>query len=117
MKKYIRLVIPLLFVLLLAMPAFAQGRVVIDDTTGQVNRQQVQIAAQSLVNKGATVVVLVSNQTGSNAQTYAQNKLTQYGVQANPLDPSAIIYLVALDQRNAYIYYGSDWNAALGPTY
>jgi F0F1-type ATP synthase membrane subunit b/b' len=43
--------------------------------------------------------------------------LSANGIETNPLEPSAIVYLVALDQRNVFIYYGADYNASLGPTY
>ncbi|MFN8479393.1 MAG: TPM domain-containing protein [Kouleothrix sp.] len=119
MKQLIRYTMLGLLALLLALPAIAlaQGRIVIDDTTGGINQNSVRSAAQSLAGKGATVVVLVTDQTGSDPQAYASQKLQSNGIQASPLDPSAIIYLVALDQRNVFIYYGADWNATLGPTY
>lgn len=119
MKQLIRYTMLVLLALLLALPAIAlaQGRIVIDDTTGGINQNSVRSAAQSLAGKGATVVVLVTDQTGSDPQAYASQKLQSNGIQASPLDPSAIIYLVALDQRNVFIYYGADWNATLGPTY
>jgi len=101
----------------MAMPALAQGRVIVDDPTGRVDQAAVQRAAQSLVSKNATVVVLVSDQTGSDPQKYASQKLRTYNIQADPLDPTAIVYLIALDQRNVFIYYGADWNATLGPAY
>ncbi len=105
--------------LLLALPmlALAQGRVVIDDTTGNVDQASVRRAAQSLTSKNATVVVLVTDQTGSDPQAYASQKLQANGIQSSPLEPSAIIYLVSLDRRNVFIYYGADWNATLGPSY
>ncbi|HNP72676.1 MAG TPA: TPM domain-containing protein, partial [Kouleothrix sp.] len=119
MKHLIRLIALAALALVLALPglAGAQGRVVIDDTTGQVDTATVQRAAQALTRKGATVVVLVSDQTGSDPQAYASQKLRANGIQASPLDPSAVIYLVALDRRNVFIYYGADWNATLGPSY
>jgi len=116
-KKVLRLLALLALLWLTAMPTLAQGRVIVDDTTGQVDQAAVQRAAQALVNKNATVVVLVSDQTGSDPQAYASQKLRTYNIQANPLDPTAIVYLIALDRRNVFIYYGADWNAALGPTY
>ena len=105
--------------LLLALPmlALAQGRVVIDDTTGNVDQASVRRAAQSLTSKNATVVVLVTDQTGSDPQAYASQKLQANGIQSSPLEPSAIIYLVSLDRRNVFIYYGANWNATLGPSY
>ncbi len=119
MKHLIRLIALAALALVLALPglAGAQGRVLIDDTTGQVDTATVQRAAQALTRKGATVVVLVSDQTGSDPQAYASQKLRANGIQASPLDPSAVIYLVALDRRNVFIYYGADWNATLGPSY
>ncbi len=117
MKKVLRLFALLALLLLMAMPALAQGRVIVDDPTGRVDQAAVQRAAQSLVSKNATVVVLVSDQTGSDPQKYASQKLRTYNIQADPLDPTAIVYLIALDQRNVFIYYGADWNATLGPAY
>lgn len=117
--KQIRRLLAFGALLLLLVPALAlaQGRVIVDDTTGQVDEAAVQRAAQALTSKNATVVVLVSDQTGSDPQTYASGRLQSFGVQANPLDPTAIVYLVALDRRNVFIYYGADWNATLGPAY
>jgi hypothetical protein len=115
-SKYIRW-ITLLVLLLLAAPALAQGRVIVDDPTGSINETTVEQAASDLVSKGATVVVLVSENTGSDPQAYVRERLSANRIQANPLDPSAIVYLVALDLRNVFIYYGADWNAKLGPTY
>jgi hypothetical protein len=116
-SKYIRWITLLVLLLLLAAPALAQGRVIVDDPTGSINETTVEQAASNLVSKGATVVVLVSENTGSDPQAYARQRLSANGIQANPLDPSAIVYLVALDLRNVFIYYGADWNATLGPTY
>lgn len=118
MKWIIRIgVLATLALLLAPALALAQGRVVVDDDTGQVNSATIERAAQPLVRKGATVVVLVSDQTGGDPQQFAGGKLRGYGIQASPLAPSAIIYLVALDRRNVFIYYGADWNATLGPAY
>jgi uncharacterized membrane protein YgcG/chromosome segregation ATPase len=116
-KNALRLFALLIWLLLLAAPALAQGRVIVDDTTGRVDQAAVTQAAQALVRKNATVMVLVSDQTGSDPQTYASQRLATYNIRANPLDPTAIVYLVALDRRNVFIYYGADWNATLGPTY
>ena len=113
-KQIIRLLVVLVLLLLTALPALAQGRVIIDDTTGRVDQATVQRAAQTLAAKKATVVVLVSDQTGSDPQTYASQRLATYNIRTNPLDPTAIVYLVALDRRNVFIYYGADWNATLG---
>lgn len=119
MKQTVRLIALAALALLLALPALvlAQGRVIIDDTTGSVDTAAVQRAAQALTAKGATVVVLVSDQTGGDSQAYTSQRLQRYNIKASPLEPSAIIYLVALDQRNVFIYYGADWNATLGPAY
>jgi uncharacterized membrane protein YgcG len=115
--KYILRLSVLLALLLLASPALAQGRAIVEDTTSQVDTAQVERAAQALTAKGATVVVLVSDQTGGDPQAYAQRRLSASGIQTSPLEPSVIVYLVALDQRNVFIYYGADYNASLGPTY
>ena len=117
MKKFLQVLALLALLVLTALPALAQGRVIIDDPTGRVDQAAVQRAAQALANKNATVVVLVSDQTGSDPQAYASQKLSANNIQASPLDPSAIVYLIALDRRNVFIYYGADWNATLGPTY
>ncbi len=117
MSKCIRWIALLVLLVLLAAPALAQGRVIVEDTTGRVDKATVEQAAQDLVRKNATVIVLVSDRTGGDPQTYARQRLSANGIQADPLDPSAIVYLVALDQRNAFIYYGADWNDELGSTY
>jgi uncharacterized membrane protein YgcG len=117
-SKLLRLIAPILLLLLLAAPALAQGRVIVDDTTGRIDQAAVERAARSLTAKNATVVVLVSDQTGGDAQAYAARRLSAKGISASPnLDPTAIVYLVALDQRNAFLYYGADWNDELGSTY
>src|SRR5215211_7511394 len=91
-KKVLRLLALLALLVLTALPALAQGRVIVDDTTGRVDKTAVQRAAQSLASKNATVVVLVSDQTGSEPQSYASERLRTYNIQANPLDPTAIVY-------------------------
>jgi len=116
-RNSIRWIILGLLLMVMAQPAFAQNHIIVDDPTNTINIGEVQRAARTLASKGATVVVLVSDQTGSNAQAYASGILKTYGIATDPLSPNVIIYLVSLDQRNVYIYYGSDWNSALGPTY
>jgi hypothetical protein len=91
--------------------------VIIDDSSGHLDQQSVRTAATALAERGAIVIVLVSTQTGTNPQTYAKQKLKEYGISIAPLDRRAIIYLIALDIRNVFIYYGADWQTVLDPAY
>jgi uncharacterized membrane protein YgcG len=125
MASLLRILAVLGLMLLLVSPTFAQGRFEFEDTTGNVDRQAVQEAAQPLLNRGAQVYVVVSDRSGivanssdpeqlNQARNFAARRVVALGG-GTSLAPNAIVYVVALDARNAFIFYGANWTNNLGP--
>lgn len=114
MKHLIRLGAVLALLLLLALPALAQsGSFVFHDTTGQLNRSQIQQAAQPLVRQGAKVAVYMVG-SGGGADDFTE-RLTSDGLLRSGLtDSNAVAIYVSTNPRYSAIRYGDNWNQALG---
>lgn len=112
MRQLIRLAAAVALLLLLAVPALAQGQLIIRDPGGRLDRNAVERAARPLVNRGAAVAVYLVEDGGSNDFT---ERLVDDGLMRSDgaMRTNAIAIYVALNQRYSEISYGDDWNAAL----
>jgi hypothetical protein len=116
-KKQISLVALLILLFFQVAPAFAQGTVIVEDNTGDLKVSQVEQAANKLANKGATVVLVVAEEVGSDPRLYFRSVLEKHRIRTDPLDPSVIGIVIAYDRRNTYMYYGANWTSALQNNY
>ncbi|MCX7791353.1 MAG: TPM domain-containing protein [Chloroflexaceae bacterium] len=112
MRQLIRLAAAAALLLLLAVPALAQGQLIIRDPGGRLDRNAVERAARPLLNRGAAVAVYVVEEGGPDDFT---ERLVDDGLQRSDgaFRTNAIAIYVALNQRYSEISYGDDWNAAL----
>ncbi len=114
MKSLLRLArasIPLLMLLLLTLPALAQGSLAIRDDIDRLDDSAVQRAAQPLVDKGATVAIYAA-QSGGDAEF--DRRLTRDQLLRNGQIPNNLIAIyVSLDDRYSAIRYGNTWRSAL----
>jgi uncharacterized membrane protein YgcG len=96
----------------MASPAFAQGRLVIFDPEGYLDRSAIEAAARPLLDRGAEVAVYMV-QSGGDAdfvERLIADDLARDSVTARS---NMIALYVALDERYSGIRYGDGWNAAL----
>ncbi|GAB4210491.1 MAG: chromosome segregation ATPase [Roseiflexaceae bacterium] len=114
MKSLLRLArvpILLLMLLLLTLPALAQGALAIRDDIDRLNDSQIERAAQPLVDKGATVAIYAA-QTGGDAEF--DRRLTRDQLLRNGQIPNNLVAIyVSLDDRYSSIRYGNTWRSAL----
>jgi uncharacterized membrane protein YgcG len=96
----------------MASPAFAQGRLVIFDPEGYLDRSAIEAAARPLVDRGAEVAVYMV-QSGGDADFV--DRLIDDGLARDSVTARSnmVALYVALDDRFSSIRYGDGWNAAL----
>ncbi len=113
MRQLIRLAAAVALLVLLAVPALAQGQLIIRDPGGRLDRDAVERAARPLLNRGAAVAVYIVETGGPDDFT---ERLVDDGLMRSDgaFRTNAIAIYVALNQRYSEISYGDDWNKALG---
>jgi uncharacterized membrane protein YgcG len=110
--RFFRLAAVLVLLLLMASPAFAQGRLIIVDPEGYLDRGAIEAAARPLLNRGAEVAVYMV-QSGGDAD-FVNRLIDDDLARDSATARSGMIALyVALDERFSSIRYGDGWNAAL----
>lgn len=112
MRRLIRFAVAVAFLLLLATPVLAQGRVIIEDPDGRLNQDAVRQAARPLVDRGAAVAIYIVPK-GSDAD--AVQRLIAAGLaRSNKVLLSNVICIyVAVNDRYSTIIYGDKWSDAL----
>lgn len=112
MARFFRLAAVLAWLLLMASPAFAQGRLVIFDPEGYLDRSAIEEAARPLLDRGAEVAVYMV-QSGGDADFV--DRLISDGLARDDVTARSnmVALYVALDDRFSSIRYGDGWNAAL----
>jgi uncharacterized membrane protein YgcG len=116
-RYLIRFAVAAALLLLLAAPALAQGRLILEDPGGRLDRQAVQDAARPLVNRGAVVAVYFVD--GGGGQDAARQDFTERMVDSGiaradgALLSNVVAIYVALDDRYSEIAYGDEWSDAL----
>lgn len=116
MRGFLRLIVaatPLLLLLLTAGPAHAQGRLLITDPGGRLDRGAIEDAAAPLLDQGADVAIYLV-QSGGEADFV--DRLIDDGLARDERTArtNMIAIYAALDQRHSSIRYGDDWAFALG---
>lgn len=113
MRYLVRLAAVAAFLLLMAVPAFAQGRVLIRDPGGRLDQSAVEQAARPLVNRGAAVAVYVVDRGDEDDLV---ERLIDDGLarDSSALLSNVIAIYVAVDDRYSNITYGDQWSDALG---
>jgi hypothetical protein len=111
MRQLIRLAAAMAL-LLLAVPALAQGQLIIRDPGGRLDRNAVERAARPLLNRGAAVAVYIVEDGGPDDFT---GRLVDDGLLRSDgaMRTNTIAIYVALNERYSEISYSDDWNAAL----
>jgi uncharacterized membrane protein YgcG len=98
--------------LLLAVPVLAQGRLIVTDPNGLIDRAAVERAAEPLLQRGALVAVYLV-QSGGDAD-FVDRLIDDDLAQSSTVARSQMVALyVALDERYSAIRFGDEWNAAL----
>ena len=112
MRRLTRFAVAVAFLLLLATPVLAQGRVIIEDPDGRLNQDAVRQAARPLVDRGAAVAIYIVPK-GSDAD--AVQRLIAAGLaRSNKVLLSNVICIyVAVNDRYSTIIYGDKWSDAL----
>lgn len=111
-KSILRLLVPLAWLLLVVSPALAQqGRLTIEDETGQLDRAAVEAAAAPLLRRGANVGVFLIERGGEN-DALARYRRAGLASGSDVLADTIAIY-VSFDPRYSEIAHGDRWNAAL----
>lgn len=108
-----------LSLMLFAAPSFAQdARVVIDNNGVDVDESRINTAARQLTDKGALVVVVLTDSTNGQSETaYLDSRLKSLGIgnssKAGDRPSNVLIYYVSFDPRYSSILPGIDYNQAL----
>ncbi len=108
-----------LSLMLFAAPSFAQSaKVVIDNNGVDVDESRINTAARQLTDKGALVVVVLTDSTGGQSETaYLDSRLKDLGIgnssKAGDRPSNVLIYYVSFDPRYSSILPGSNYNQAL----
>jgi MYXO-CTERM domain-containing protein len=112
MRQLIRLAAAVALLLLLTVPALAQGQLIIRDPGGRLDRSAEERAARPLLNRGAAVAIYLVEDGGPDDFT---RRLIEDGLQRSDgaFRTNTIAIYVALNQRYSEISYGDEWNAAL----
>jgi hypothetical protein len=110
-RYLLRLAAAAALLLLLAAPALAQGRLIITDPGGRLNRDALQRAAQPLIDRGAEVAIYLV-QSGRDSDFVS--RLSADGlVSGSQARTRMVAIYVSIDDRFSAIRYGDAWNAAL----
>ncbi|GAB4443337.1 MAG: hypothetical protein OHK0015_43150 [Chloroflexi bacterium OHK40] len=112
MRSLLRLAVAAVFLLLLAAPALAQGRLIIEDPGGRLDEAAIQRAARPLIDRGATVAVYVVDSGGANDFT---ERMIDSGIARDDgaLLSTVVAIYVAIEDRYSEIAYGDEWSDAL----
>lgn len=112
MRYLIRLTAAAALMLLLAVPALAQGQLIFEDPSGYLDEGAVRNAARPLVNKGAAVAVYFVESGG--ADDFTERMIDSGIARADGAMLSNVIAIyVAVDDRYSEIAYGDQWTDAL----
>ncbi|NTU86075.1 MAG: hypothetical protein HGA45_43230 [Chloroflexales bacterium] len=112
MRHLIRIAVAAALLLLLATPALAQGRVIIDDPGGRLDEDAVRQAARALVNRGATVAVYIVDSGGQ--EDFVERLVDDGLARSNEVLLSNVIGIyVAVNDRFSSIAFGDQWSDAL----
>lgn len=107
----------LLCLMVLVVPASAQGNVVIDvDSAQSIDRSRLQTAAKQLTSKGRNVVVVVADRGGSgDGLAYLDGRLKTLGVATShtSLPANTLVYYVSFEPRVSGIFYSTSLRPAL----
>jgi hypothetical protein len=107
-----RLAAALALVLLLAVPALAQGQVIIRDAGGRLDASEIRQAASDLVDRGATVAVYVVD-NGDN-DDFTERLIDDGLVRSDGAMLTNVVGIyVAINDRYSEIAYGDEWAEAL----
>ncbi|NTW03727.1 MAG: hypothetical protein HGA19_21045 [Oscillochloris sp.] len=115
MIRYVlRLAAVAVLLLLLAVPTFAQGRLLITDPDNYLNQDSLEQAAQPLLNRGAEVAIYL---VPSGDEDDFTDRLTEDGFLSNGIQRTKMIAIyVALGGsggNHSSIRFGDGWNEAL----
>lgn len=112
MRHVVRLAAAVALLLLLVVPALAQGQVLIRDPGGRLDRGAVERAARPLLNRGADVAVYIVDRGGPDDFT---ERLVDDGLARadGAFRSGTIAIYVAVDDRYSEIRYGDRWSDAL----
>lgn len=109
-----RVWIALLLLLLHIHPLFAQsGDFIFVDEIGDLNRSQIERAAQPLIRRGATVAVFRVEEGGAD-DFVARLRAAGLARSSSQVDPDMIAVYVSTGPNYSEIWGGDSWNAALG---
>lgn len=111
MTHYLFRLLPVALLLLLTVPALAQGNLIIEDATGNLNRGDIESAAEPLLDRGATVAIYLVQAGGET--DFLQNLEADGLVRDGQAQTRMIAIYVALDERYSSIRFGDAWNEAL----
>lgn len=111
MKYLSRSLAALVFLLLVVAPALAQGRFVFIDEVGNLDRGQLERAAQPLLNQGAEVAIYLVRQ--GNDADFLRRLEADGLVRGDQARTGLIGIYVGLDNRYSSIRFGDNWNEAL----
>jgi chromosome segregation ATPase len=111
MTHYLFRLLPVALLLLLTVPALAQGTLIIQDATGNLNRGDIEAAAEPLLDRGATVAIYLEQAGGET--DFLQNLEADGLVRDGRAQTQMIAIYVALDERYSAIRFGDAWNEAL----
>lgn len=103
----------LALLLLLAAPALAQGSLIYHDDADELNRAQIQRAANTLISRGAIVAIYTETDGGaSNFQQRLQQDNLSSG--STSVNANLIAIYVSFNPRYSAIRFGDRWTQALG---
>lgn len=109
-----RLLIVLLVLLLQVHPLLAQsGDFIFVDEIGDLNRNQIERAAQPLVRRGASVAIFRVEEGGAD-DFVTRLRAAGLARSSTQVDPDMIAVYVSTDPNYSEIWGGDSWNAALG---
>ena len=110
-RNVLRLLAAVALLLLLAVPALAQGRVIIRDESGQLDQGRIERAARDLVSSGAEVAVYFVNE---GSEDNFLSRLSADGlVSGTRARVNMLAIYVGLDNRYSSIRFGDGFNEPL----
>lgn len=113
MQRYMWVLVAAMLALLVMVPVSAQGsQFVFVDETGNLDRAQIQDAADPLIERGATVAIYMVRNGGDEDFT---RRLAEDGLRSNDgrLRRGLIAVYVSTNPRTALIRFEDEWNEAL----
>jgi hypothetical protein len=115
-KQLARLAAALGLLLLLVVPALAQGsHFICGDETDHLDCARIEAAARPLLDRGAAVAVYMVGRGDSSGADFLARLRNDRLANADLVDPDLVAIYVSLDPRYAELRGGDRWNAALLP--